>query len=269
MSGFKTGLWNISIPSIDGTGIGTLEETFLQPHQMFFIRLVYFWIHKHRCQSHTRVSVPNLGADEDPVDGEEGAEDEGHGERAQHVPVEDVHADEVAHLAFAHHCTCNFISKGAQWRPHYFTFFLTLAPFKCARAFDSPRYTCGPFTISSDIEMSSPNITVQWVCNDNQRSSFLVAVDSYSEEHCSPEGGFSAPSTHSLHKGRKYFHDIHVYVCKFRFCECGSHACFEAKSKRAFHFTWVEMQKKLNCFFQSQSCPNYPIASLRLNLIKQ
>ena len=46
----------------------------------------------------TRMSLPNLGADDDPVDGEEGAEEERHGERAQHVPVEDVHAHEVAYL---------------------------------------------------------------------------------------------------------------------------------------------------------------------------
>ena len=46
----------------------------------------------------TRMSLPNLGADDDPVDGEEGAEEERHGERAQHVPVEDVHAHEIAYL---------------------------------------------------------------------------------------------------------------------------------------------------------------------------
>ena len=46
----------------------------------------------------TRMFLPDLGADEHPVDGEEGAEQEGDGERAQHVPVEDVHADEIAYL---------------------------------------------------------------------------------------------------------------------------------------------------------------------------
>ena len=46
----------------------------------------------------TRMSLPNLGTDDDPVDGEEGAEEERDGERAQHVPVEDVHAHEVAYL---------------------------------------------------------------------------------------------------------------------------------------------------------------------------
>ena len=52
----------------------------------------------------TRMFLPDLGADEHPVDGEEGAEQEGDGERAQHVPVEDVHADEIAHLDPRCHC---------------------------------------------------------------------------------------------------------------------------------------------------------------------
>ena len=48
--------------------------------------------------------LPDLGADEHPVDGEERAEQEGDGERAQHVPVEDVHADEIAYLDHSCHC---------------------------------------------------------------------------------------------------------------------------------------------------------------------
>ena len=52
----------------------------------------------------TRMFLPDLGADEHPVDGEEGAEQEGDGERAQHVPVEDVHADEIAYLDPRCHC---------------------------------------------------------------------------------------------------------------------------------------------------------------------
>ena len=52
----------------------------------------------------TRMFLPDLGADEHPVDGEERAEQEGDGERAQHVPVEDVHADEIAYLDPRCHC---------------------------------------------------------------------------------------------------------------------------------------------------------------------
>ena len=71
--------------------------------------------------------LPNLGANEDPVNGEEGAEQEGDGERAQHVPVEDVHADEVAYLGGRAFPRCHCVNAQLeiltfQWRSIFLTF---------------------------------------------------------------------------------------------------------------------------------------------------
>ena len=81
--------------------------------------------------------LPNLGADEDPVDGEEGAEQEGDCERAQHVPVEDIHADEIAYLdvrAFPRcHCARSEFSNWNNFKAVPYGYILRACPMSVLR----------------------------------------------------------------------------------------------------------------------------------------